>query len=752
MKKDHGLMSHPTFLRTSTLAVLLLGFGAVATAQGPRQVEMGDWPEIMGPHRDLTSMETGLPESWELDGENFLWRAPYGGRSAPIVMGDRVYVQNPAGRGTELQERVMALDADTGEVIWEHRFNIFQSDVPSHRVGWASPAADPETGNIYVMSGGAMVIALNADGEELWRRSLGEEWAAFTTHGGRTGSPIIDGDLVIFSAAISSWGSNWNRAHRIVAFDKRTGDIVYVSAPGGRPYDTAYAPPTIATIDGQRLLIQGLGNGGVHAIKPQTGEVVWSFAASQRAVNTGVIVRDNMVIMSHGDENLEGNELGMLAAIAGNRTGEINETIWEVRGLEFGYSSPLLDGDRVYQIDSGSTLHAFNVENGEALWELPLGNAQRANPILADGKLYVGTNGGTFYIIRPDATSGEILSQVTLPESTNSCCGSEGTPEQIVADAAVSRGRVFIVSSDAVYAIGPDQARNLTGLAVDEPGVTGQGAAAYLQVVPTEMVLDPNETVNMRARVFDEQGRFLREVDADWTLEDLDGNVTGTGQFTVSADPEFQAGVIRATAEGLTGESRARVVHPFPIEEDFESYEDGTLPPGWINAQAGRFTISTLEGNTVFEKPPDNTIFGRARMFFGSPDMSDYTFQADVRAPTSRRQQADVGITVQSYSLVLYGTTRRLKLEPWEPETERTITVPYTWAPDTWYRLKLRVENLPDGQVRARGKAWLVGEAEPAEWMIDRTDPIGNRTGSPGLFLDAEYGAYLDNFVLTANE
>ena len=59
-------------------------------------------------------------------------------------MGNRVYVQNPSGRGPSLQERVMALDVDTGKVLWEYKFNIFQSDVPPYRVGWASPAADPE--------------------------------------------------------------------------------------------------------------------------------------------------------------------------------------------------------------------------------------------------------------------------------------------------------------------------------------------------------------------------------------------------------------------------------------------------------------------------------------------------------------------------------------------------------------------------------------------------------------------------------
>src|SRR4029077_16953310 len=161
----------------SLILALVTAAGLVASAQQstppavPRGVAVGDWPEARGPNRDGTSKETGLPEKWTLNGENFLWRVPYGGRSAPVVMGNRVYVQNPSGRGPDLQERVMALDADTGKVVWEYKFNIFQRDVPAHRVGWASPAADPETGNIYVMGVGATVIALNKDGKRLWDRS-----------------------------------------------------------------------------------------------------------------------------------------------------------------------------------------------------------------------------------------------------------------------------------------------------------------------------------------------------------------------------------------------------------------------------------------------------------------------------------------------------------------------------------------------------------------------------------------------------
>src|SRR5580765_3395894 len=157
-----------------------MSVGILVSAQGPRRIPVGDWPEARGPNRDGVSTETGLIDKWAFGGQNFLWRAPYGGRSAPIVVGNRVYVQNPSGRGPTLQERVMALDADTGRPVWEYKFNIFQSDVPPHRVGWASPAVDTETGNIYAFSGGAQAIALNPRGQLLWSRSLGEEWAAFT--------------------------------------------------------------------------------------------------------------------------------------------------------------------------------------------------------------------------------------------------------------------------------------------------------------------------------------------------------------------------------------------------------------------------------------------------------------------------------------------------------------------------------------------------------------------------------------------
>jgi outer membrane protein assembly factor BamB len=734
--------------------VLLAAFvilGSSLEGQSPRRVVVGDWPELRGPNRDGISKEKNLPEKWALNGENFLWRVPLGGRSTPIVMGNHLYVQNPSGRGDALQERVVCLDPDTGKMIWEYKFNIFQSDVPPHRVGWSSPAADPETGNVYALSVGAQVFALSKDGKLLWQRSIGEEWAAFTTHGGRTMSPVIDGDLVIVSAAVSNWGATANRMHRFIALDKRTGDVVYVSTPGGRPYDTAYASPLIATINGMRLFIAGTGDGAIHAIKPQTGEKVWSYVASKRAINTGVAVSGNNVLISHGDENFDTSELGMIAALDGSQSGDIKQLKWAKKGLQFGFSAPIVDGQIVYQIDNGSRLTAFEIETGRQMWEKQLGTVQKASPVLADGKLYVGTESGKFFILRPHVDRVEVLSEVEMPISKDNFAQSQGTPEQILSGAAVSRGRVYFVSSDAVYAIGPKAARPQTGYATDEPAVKGEGEPAYVQVTPTELTLTPGQTVKLHARLFDGKGRFLREDKATWSLAGLKGTVTD-GSYVVGPDKEDQAGTIKATVGSISGEARARVVRPLPFTENFDALPDNAVPAGWINAVAGKFSVVPFEGNKVLQKAPDNTIFQRVRMFFGSNAWSDYTFEADVRTTTRRRQMGDLGITAQRYSLVLYGNDQVLKIEPWEPETARTVKVPFAWKADAWYHLKIRVENMPNGQVRARGKAWPTGEAEPAAWTIEKVDPIGNHVGSPGFFINAEFGAQIDNLRLAPNQ
>ena len=138
-----------------------------------------------------------------------------------------------------------------------------------------------------------------------------------------------------------------------------------------------------------------------------------------------------------------------------------------------------------------------------------------------------------------------------------------------------------------------------------------------------------------------------------------------------------------------------------------------------------------VEGNKILVKNPDPGLFKRGRALFGPPDWANYTVEADVRAVEKRRQMGDAGVVAQRYEMVLFGNSQRIELQSWQIEPTRTVKKPFEWKADTWYRLKLEVENLPEGKTRARGKAWPAGEAEPAEWMIEASTRSATG-GQPG--------------------
>ena len=91
-------------------------------------------------------------------------------------------------------------------------------------------------------------------------------------------------------------------------------------------------------------------------------------------------------------------------------------------------------------------MFAFDVNTGKTLWQHNLGTIQKASPVLADGKIYVGSENGRFWILKPGQEKVEVLDEDQL--------GTEQQLEQIIASPAVSNGRVFLVTTEDIYCIG----------------------------------------------------------------------------------------------------------------------------------------------------------------------------------------------------------------------------------------------------------------------------------------------------------
>src|SRR5262245_33226326 len=102
-------------LSPSRLAVVAAGVLVVAAA-----VPAADWVHWRRPSQNGVSPTKGLPDQFEVGTpgqHNLIWKAPIGGRSSPLVLGDRLYLITYAGEGVTEGERVVCLDANTGKPV-----------------------------------------------------------------------------------------------------------------------------------------------------------------------------------------------------------------------------------------------------------------------------------------------------------------------------------------------------------------------------------------------------------------------------------------------------------------------------------------------------------------------------------------------------------------------------------------------------------------------------------------------------------
>ena len=81
---------------------------------------------------------------------------------------------------------------------------------------------------------------------------------------------------------------------------------------------------------------------------------------------------------------------------------------------------------------------AYDAETGRNLWTQTLGTIQKAPLVFADGKIYVGTESGKFFIVRPSEKGAQVLSEVEMPHAKDDNAGqTAGIAEPIFAGAAL---------------------------------------------------------------------------------------------------------------------------------------------------------------------------------------------------------------------------------------------------------------------------------------------------------------------------
>lgn len=734
-----------------------------ATAYGA----VSGWLSWRGPLQSGVSLEKDLPEDFTTGGEAHLWSYPIQGGGIPVVADGRAYVFGYYGETTDVQEALLCLDVKTGEKIWERRFNDYLSDIVYNRYAIGSPVVDAETGNVYLQTTWGQAFAFTRDGDPLWDHSMMEKYARLTFPNGRTGSPVIEGDLVIYRGITANWGRTGPARDRFYAFDKHSGDLVWYSTPGIRPVDSSYSTPVFADLGEQRVFYAGTGCGNVVCVNARTGAPVWRYDFSQGGVNaTPILYGEGKLIVVHGKENLDSSTKGRLVCLkipteypADGKQFVLgaDAELWRNDSHISFSSSPALHGNRIYTTIATGSLLCTDADTGKTVWEEKLGPDQlHASPLWADGKLYVPFQDGYFFILRDQGTVAERLHEFNF-----------GVP--CLAMPMVYAGKVLLQTKKELHCFGRKEGVFVPGPTTAAPPPVGK--ITQLQIVPAEFALKPGGLVDFTVWGLDATGRRVKTVEIEnWEAwipatakvkSKVDAAFTGTHTLSAGADAKLSAGAFKATWNGLSATVRGRVVAGLNYNEDFEGFqltgkngagEAVAFPPlPWLGARV-KWHALERDGSQVLANRLDYLLFQRTMNFFGSPDSKSYTLEADVMTDGTRRIMSTVGLVNQRYLVILSGNRRVLEISSNHERLKESA--PFKIKPNVWYHLKTRVDTAADGSGVIRAKAWPREEAEPEAWTLEVPVEQVHPEGSPGVFAfspQAQKRVYIDNLKITPN-
>ncbi|MFQ5435448.1 MAG: PQQ-binding-like beta-propeller repeat protein, partial [Anaerolineae bacterium] len=535
--------------------------------------------------------------------------------------------------------------------------------------------------------------------------------------------------------------------HRFYAYDKRTGELVWISTIAGGNKNTNYSVPVVAMINGQRLLITGAGDGSIYAMKVRTGEQVWSFRLSRGAIQSSVVVAGDRVYACHGRENFDNESLGRIVCIDATGTGDVTATheVWRYDAIAVGYASPLIHEGRLYVVTNAGNLVALDAKTGEKSWTLNLGTIGKGSPVWADGKIYATEVTGGFHIVKPSAKQARFLDQKELSFDEKRAAEIFGSP-------AVAYGRVYFSSEVGLFCLGDKKANfrvtpaKMVTLAEEPPA--DHAEPAHIQIVPAEIWTNVNDKVQFKVRAFDNLGRKLGDIRTAFDLSLLKGKVDPSGAFRPDKKAGNQAGYVVAKLGDLESKARVQVAADLPWEIDFEDFAVDKHPPLWPGTW--KFVVKDLDGNKVLAKPPSKRMLKRHNLILGPPQMTHYTIQADLKATKVKRRSPDMGLIANRYYFDFMTKKQRLQIRSWPATLRMMRQTDYRWHPDLWYTMKLRVD-IEEGKAVVKGKIWPRDEPEPAAWTLIAEDPHPNVYGSPGLYGDAATTIYYDNIKITDN-
>ena len=415
-------------------------------------LEAQDWTRFRGPNGSgLGSSSSPLPVEWSED-KNTKWSIdlPGPGHSSPIIVGDKIFLTCWTGYGVDggskrqedLRLHLLCFNREDGETLWN---KVIEPSLPEENYGnmfaehgyaTHTPVSDGE--HVWAYFGKSGAVCFDMEGNEVWRKNLGSD--LHSKRWGSATSPILYGDLVIYTASIES--------ATIFGLNKLTGEEVWK-----QPADSlaeSWSTPVLVPVSEERTdLVVAVPN-EMWGLNPETGKFLWWSETPSGSACSSVIENDGVAY--YVDSGRRGGG-AMAIKVGGEGAKDVTaNTIWKT-GERSRIGTPIFFEDRLYWI-SGGIATAVRADTGEKIYNERLKKPKSApggrqgirgmeysSPVAVDGKIYYVTRSGVAYVLQ----MGDEFKQLAANTFTD---GGDFS-----ASPAISDGQLFIRSTKKLYCI-----------------------------------------------------------------------------------------------------------------------------------------------------------------------------------------------------------------------------------------------------------------------------------------------------------
>ena len=401
-------------MRYQTRAIFFAAVLATDVFVGPAGVwaQEGDWRRWGGPQGDFIADSTGLAESWSETGPPELWSRPLGAGHSSILVDDgrlfTMYRESHGEGGGEPwtpREAVIALDAASGETLWEYAYASKNQDFGQG----AGPHATPllTGGRLFTIGSNKELHAFNPEtGELLWSKNLITDFGAppllirSMIKPGAGMSPIPYKDTILLQVG--------GAGQSVMALRQRDGDVVWRSGS----FLVSHAAVGLITVAGRQHAVVFAGQ-GVFGLDPDNGRVLWAHphdAGNDFNFQIPLYEESSRVLF------LSSGYIGGSQAIRLVPEGDVIhiEPLWSDPRLRFTFLNVLKIGDFVYGTSgqgAAAILTATHIESGETAWRER--GFSRASMVYGDDKAILMEEDGDLSLVR--LSPGGLESLATAP-------------------------------------------------------------------------------------------------------------------------------------------------------------------------------------------------------------------------------------------------------------------------------------------------------------------------------------------------